>query len=188
MPIPTRVRMRRRRELFWYMMMSRFSKRWQQRLDGRTRAADMFGDNSATVRKWLVHRTRSVRRQTVKRRQRGEVQATQQLGGPRRETEPAAHTKPGTGDCRLQPCRRRGQLTTSRPRPPRATAATVRHALTTGRAASTSTVPKARSPAASHTPTTTAAARCPNSMIRCPPVINGIAKPCGAAAPECIIR
>ncbi len=64
---------------------------------------------------------------------------------------------------------------------------TLRHASTAGRAVSASNVQRARSPATSQAPTTTAAARCPRSMTKCPLLIPANAGPCAPAAQWCII-
>jgi hypothetical protein len=51
-----------------------------------------------------------------------------------------------------------------------------------------SNIQKARSPAASHSPTTIAAARCASSMDKCPSLVGDIAGPCDAPAPWCTIE
>ncbi len=80
-----------------------------------------------------------------------------------------------------------GSRATTAPTPPRNTSTTVRHASTTGRPVSASNVQKARSPATSHAPTTTAAARCASSMTTWLLLIPDNAEPCDAAAQWCII-
>jgi len=136
---------------------------------------------SRMVSRWLAERLK-VGHQTIAMADE-KSQAKERMGGPRRETTLIARAEEETADGVCIPGGTSGEQPDTVPIRSRAASLTVRHASATGRAAKIRNVQKARSPAASQTPTTTTAAKWASGIIICPLLIGDIAKPWDASAP-----